>query len=458
LMFLPSWTPSWPPELGYYWGIYSGVPPAGPGTSGSASFSLTAPSTFGTYYLWFVFDANYGYAQAAADFKTPLSTPAHIRIVVSNTGVSGQITAVSVDKQVLLLTDTISFSVTVKNTGNAASSYYLSATLFGPTHGYRVLLANSIQLAQGASALLTLYWSPQMLQPSVDPGSYTVVAFLWNEQPNVTPIPSTLNILASYTLPFAFMVENGRSYIEVTGGNCDSLGGACRLIHVHFSRDDLGAAKTFGDLFWLLQTTDLTLSLAGLAGGGGPGVGDIVSVVQYVLGQYDRSQQLKVDSEYGFYDVTIMQVIGRYGKYYETSLVKLQAAAYQDLLSKLASLGITMALVIAEVAVAVTFPLLAPVIAVQLWTTLAISAGQTIWYAFSFFNKIPSSFFLNGNVPAYGIVRFQKLYTTLTQVSKEQVFSTLDAYFSDSPCPYTGNRVPTKEDIFRLLDEYFGEG
>ena len=41
--------------------------------------------------------------------------------------------------------------------------------------------------------------------------------------------------------------------------------------------------------------------------------------------------------------------------------------------------------------------------------------------------------------------------------SKEQVFSVLDSYFSNTPSAYTDNHVPTKEDIFRLLDEYFGE-
>jgi len=84
LMFIPSWTPSWPPPAGYYFGIYNDVPPSAPSVSGSASFSLTAPSKPGTYYLWFVQDANYGYDQAAGDFQNTLPLPpAHLEIDVS---------------------------------------------------------------------------------------------------------------------------------------------------------------------------------------------------------------------------------------------------------------------------------------------------------------------------------------------------------------------------------------
>jgi len=85
LMLIASWTPSWPPPSGYYWGIYSDIPPDYPGTSGSVLVQLNAPSNPGTYYLWFVFDPNYGYSEAAADFKTPLTTPAHIKVIVSTT-------------------------------------------------------------------------------------------------------------------------------------------------------------------------------------------------------------------------------------------------------------------------------------------------------------------------------------------------------------------------------------
>jgi hypothetical protein len=83
LMLIASWTPSWPPPRGYYWGIYTGSPPPSPGVSGSTSLTVTAPSTPGTYYLWFVFDANYGIDQAAADFRSQLSPPGPIEIDVS---------------------------------------------------------------------------------------------------------------------------------------------------------------------------------------------------------------------------------------------------------------------------------------------------------------------------------------------------------------------------------------
>lgn len=314
---------------------------------------------------------------------------------------SGQITAVSVDKSLLFSTDTVTISVTVKNTGNAPSGFYLSATLFGPTRGYSSF-SNIIQLTQGATGTFQLIWSPNNLQPSVDAGTYSVAVFLWNQRPNVTPIPSTLTILSSFALPFAFMVDKGNSYIEVTGGDCSSIGN-CRLIHVHFSRSDLGTAKTFADLFWLLDTVSLGLSLTSLAGGTAPSVGDIITVLQYVLQRYGN-QQLSIASAYGFYDITVMEVAGQYGKYYETSLVGLKSVAYQDLVSQLESAGLTVAAIIGAVALSVLSGGTATPVA--LWIIFAVTAGQTIWYSMSFFDQIPIAFFLSGNVPAYGVVTF----------------------------------------------------
>jgi hypothetical protein len=193
-----------------------------------------------------------------------------------------------------------------------------------------------------------------------------------------------------------------------------SLGGECRLIHVHFSKNDLGVAKTFADLFYLLDTVDFALSLTSLAGGDGPGVGEIVSTLQYVIQRFPGNQQLKITATYGFYDITIMQVAGQSGKYYETSLVGLQALAYQDLVSKLISLGLTVAAIITAVAVSVLSG--GTGTPVSLWIIFAVTAAQTWWYVNSFLYQIPSSFFLNGNVPAYSVVTFQKLYTLTMKV------------------------------------------
>jgi hypothetical protein len=94
LLFLPSWA-GWPPSQ--YWGVFSGVPAAG-GSAGSVPVSFTAPSSAGTYYLWLGFDANYGYAQAAGDFKNALSTPAYIKIIVSGPS-RVSVTVYSIDLQ-----------------------------------------------------------------------------------------------------------------------------------------------------------------------------------------------------------------------------------------------------------------------------------------------------------------------------------------------------------------------
>ena len=142
LMFIPSWTPSWPPPSGYYYGIYSHVPTSSPGDSGSQSFSLTAPSTSGTYYLWFVFDANYGYDQASADFRTQISGEAHIKIIVQPE-VQTLIASISAQPTSGEAPLRVSFASTV--TGGRSPYKYLwdfgdqsSDNSQNPTHSYAV--------------------------------------------------------------------------------------------------------------------------------------------------------------------------------------------------------------------------------------------------------------------------------------------------------------------------------
>jgi hypothetical protein len=355
---------------------------------------------------------------------------------------SGQITAFSLDKSVLLSTDTVSISVTVKNTGNIGSGFYLSISLFGPRRVYSGF-APIITLAPGASTVVGLSWSPQWYAGgpnAVDAGTYSLGVWLWNQRPNVTPIPSTLTAIASYAVPFALMVDQGNSYIEVTGGNCNSLGN-CRLIHVHVSSHDLGSAKTFLGLRNLLPGPDVVVTLTSLLGGAGPTLGDIVNIINYVLANVDGSKQLQNINTYG-YDFTIMQVYGQYGKYYETSLVGVKAAAWQDLVSEIESLGVTMADIAMEVAVAVTFPPLAPVMAVQIFTSFVLVAADTFSYVTSFFSQIPSSYFLNGDVPAYSVVSFQPFGFSIATPSSQPTSQGGSATFSFTVTTTSGSPQP----------------
>jgi hypothetical protein len=139
-MFIASWAPNWPPSSGYYWGIYSGIPPASPGTTGSVSFSLTAPSTPGVYYLWFVFDANLGYSQAASTFNTPLVTPAHIEILVGFGSVVSSVVQADADSTLFVLPDFNAGETGSMHTGAAkcggrvtalATDVYAATYLFG---------------------------------------------------------------------------------------------------------------------------------------------------------------------------------------------------------------------------------------------------------------------------------------------------------------------------------------
>jgi len=80
--FIASWTPYWPPPSGYYFPMYEGNPGYSPGITAERSFQLSAPSSSGTYYLWFCGEAQYGMNQAVNQYRNPLSLPAHAQIDV----------------------------------------------------------------------------------------------------------------------------------------------------------------------------------------------------------------------------------------------------------------------------------------------------------------------------------------------------------------------------------------
>jgi len=82
LFLIASWTPSWPPPPGYYYPVYNSVPRSFPGYTGTSILSIAAPTTLGTYYLWFCSNAEYNMQDAANAYRSPLKPPAHVRIIV----------------------------------------------------------------------------------------------------------------------------------------------------------------------------------------------------------------------------------------------------------------------------------------------------------------------------------------------------------------------------------------
>lgn len=81
--FIMSWTPSWPAPEGYYIPIWNGISGLYPGTGEvTEPFSFTAPSTPGTYYLYWCRQAHYTMRQAVDTYDQPLTLPAHAKIIV----------------------------------------------------------------------------------------------------------------------------------------------------------------------------------------------------------------------------------------------------------------------------------------------------------------------------------------------------------------------------------------
>jgi len=80
--FILSWTPSWPPPTDYYIPIWEGTPGVYPGVIETGSFNFSAPTTPGTYYLYWCGGAKDTWAGAVARYREPLDIPAHARIIV----------------------------------------------------------------------------------------------------------------------------------------------------------------------------------------------------------------------------------------------------------------------------------------------------------------------------------------------------------------------------------------
>jgi hypothetical protein len=81
--FIMSWTPSWPPPSGYYIPIWNGISGVYPGVTNTADFSFRAPTTPGTYYLYWCGGAHYSMQLAVSMYNQQLTLPAHAKIVVA---------------------------------------------------------------------------------------------------------------------------------------------------------------------------------------------------------------------------------------------------------------------------------------------------------------------------------------------------------------------------------------
>jgi len=84
--FIMSWTPSWPAPSGYYIPVWNGVSGVYPGVTNTESFSFTAPSTSGTYYLYWCGGSEYNMEDAVSRYSEPLTLPAHAKIIVTAEG------------------------------------------------------------------------------------------------------------------------------------------------------------------------------------------------------------------------------------------------------------------------------------------------------------------------------------------------------------------------------------
>jgi hypothetical protein len=82
-LFAYSWASSWPPPLSAYTTIYDGSPGLYPGVTMTNSFTITAPTIPGTYYVWFLGASQYSMNTALQLFMTAPSMAPSGEIIVS---------------------------------------------------------------------------------------------------------------------------------------------------------------------------------------------------------------------------------------------------------------------------------------------------------------------------------------------------------------------------------------
>jgi uncharacterized repeat protein (TIGR02543 family) len=162
-----SWTPSWPPPKGYYIPIWNGISGVYPGVKGTKSFNFTAPSTPGTYYLYWCGGAEYSMEDAVARYNRPLTLPAHAKIVVQPTILDGQITSVNPTSVSAYPGQSIQITFSIKNTGNIVADYrvyFAAGSLFGYVSG-------TITLNPSEEGKITLTGT---VPDGTNPGNYMV--------------------------------------------------------------------------------------------------------------------------------------------------------------------------------------------------------------------------------------------------------------------------------------------
>jgi hypothetical protein len=123
--FIMSWTPSWPAPSGYYISIWNGISGVYPGVTRTVSFSFTAPSAPGTYYLYWCGGAEYSIANAVSRYNQPLTPPAHARIVVGAPPKQPPVSSLAVSKKTVNVNEIVTFDASASFDPDGSVDEYL---------------------------------------------------------------------------------------------------------------------------------------------------------------------------------------------------------------------------------------------------------------------------------------------------------------------------------------------
>ncbi len=164
-LFAVSWAPNWPPSAGYYFPMYNGIPGLAPGINQTQVLTVTAPSTPGTYYIWFLMGSFYNMQDAVNSYTNEPPLPAHLKIVVSPFTTTSTTTASTTASTTAITTSSTSSTVTP----STSSTTY---TVTFSESGLQVGTSWSVNF-DGSTHMST---ASQIMIPGVSPGTHSWTA------------------------------------------------------------------------------------------------------------------------------------------------------------------------------------------------------------------------------------------------------------------------------------------
>ena len=231
--------------------------------------------------------------------------------------ISAEITEITLSDKNIKISDIIPFQLTIKNTGNIKTTYYVYLTILGPTEKDSSTympdtILDQIIINEDEIKQHKFTWQ---VPDDAPPGAYSVIFHVYDKDLN----DPNAKYLDGKGKPFCFMIDRDVSYVQIEGSKDN------RVISVHIDNVDvekyslLTEQKTRLEKRSHIDLLDLYhfLNFSSI-----PGV-----PFEYELALGNIDIQISDD---GSYDFTILQMFNGIGKVYNAPIIDLYDEALAD--------------------------------------------------------------------------------------------------------------------------------